>query len=238
MNTKKALLTVLLSTSALYAMEQQLPDALRSGNLGLAQQLIEQRADVNVSGRYNYTPLMLAVLYGDTRMAGLLIDNQANVNAQRHNSNETPLMLALHGDNEAIVKLLLAAQADINAKDNDSRTPLMEAARGHYAGIVRILLDAKSDLFLQDKRGKTALEIAQTYNRTEIAQMIQQESIMREEIPQLIVAAQTLCAIRTHEPSSILSLIPNELLFLILGHISPDGFQRLLSQAKIRNNSL
>jgi ankyrin repeat protein len=106
----------------------------------------------------------------------------------------------------------------------------MRVVNSDCKDMVRFLLYARADLTLKTRFGDTALDLAQMYNLTEIAQMIEQEARVREETARLRKTAQTLCAIRAHEPTSIWCVIPNELLFLMLEYMAPDGFKRLLKQ--------
>jgi ankyrin repeat protein len=174
--------------------------------------------------------LISAVRLGNLELTQQLIEQDADVNAQDLMCWTTLMHAALNG-NTCVAKLLIACQANVNIQNPDGYMPLMIAAMEGRSGTVRALLDAKADLSLQNCSGETALEVAQRYNRIEITKIIAQESRLRlqEEVAQLRTTAHTLCAIGSYE-DTILSVIPNELLFLILGHISPDGFERLLPQ--------
>jgi ankyrin repeat protein len=232
MNITKIIFTTLLTMSELSAMQQDLFDAAKSGNFELTQQLIEQRADINAQDPDDLTPLMYAASYGHMRIAELLIEHNAPVNPQDTDTDVwTPLMEAASSGHTDIAELLIKKQANVNAQEHYGWTPLMSAVLKDHTNMVRAILHARADLYVQNEAKDTARAIAYDYNKTEIIKMIEQESCRRlQEEVQLRTTAQTLCAIRTHEPSSILSLIPNELLFLILGHISPYGFERLLPQ--------
>jgi multidrug efflux pump subunit AcrA (membrane-fusion protein) len=225
MNVPKIILTMLLTTSVLCAMDQQLVDASTSGNVELAQQLIEQQANVNArDGTGYFTPLMYAANGRHTEIAQLLIANQANVNARNY-LRFTPLMLAVLQGYTDTAQLLIERQADVNAQDNYGWTPLMHAVNKGYEDTVMALLHAQADLSLQATSGRTALQLAKVCYQIKISKMIKRELARQYEAFRFI--AQTLCAIRSCK-DAILSAIPNELLFLILGHISPDGFERLL----------
>jgi ankyrin repeat protein len=233
MNITKIILTSLLAISVLCAMkqdmEQELLDAVRSRNLECAQLLINQQANVNAQNQYNFTPIMCAAYNGYTDMVQFFIDNRADVDAQS-SPGETPLAYAARDGYTDIVKLLIDNQTNVNAQTEFGWTPLMRAARDGYTDIARALLHARADLSLKTISGDTAPDLAIRYNKIEIIKMIQQEPRVREETDKLRETALVLCAIRTHEPSSILSAMPNELLFLTLEHMAPDGLKRLLKQ--------
>lgn len=82
------------------------------------------------------TPLHLAAIYGDFKIASLLIHFGADVNA-RDSSGETPLHSAVWGNIERhklynhieTASLIIQAGADINALTNDGLTPLSLAMR-------------------------------------------------------------------------------------------------------------
>jgi hypothetical protein len=174
--------------------------------------------------------LLDAAISGELKIVQQLIAKQADVNGRDYLCL-TILMHAAYNGHAKIAHLLIASQADVNAQDRrNSYTPLIYAASHGHTNTVRALLDAQADLSMQDKWGRTALFIAQKYNKTEIIEIIKQESRVHEETAQLRETALVLCAIRAFEHNFILSLIPNELLFLILEQLAPDGYKRLLPQ--------
>jgi ankyrin repeat protein len=232
MNIPKIMLTTLLATSVLCAMNHQhLSYAVQSGNLALVQHLIEQRADINAPGsHYNGAPLSTAACYGYTDIAQLLIDKQADVNAQSDYCGLTALIHAASHGHTHIAQLLIASQANVNAQSDNRSTALSSAACFGRIDITKALIHAQADLSIEDRSGNTAFQLAKQHNRITIVQMIAQEYLVRKETMRLLETALALCVIRAHEPTSVLSLIPNELLLLILEQIAPDGFKRLLKR--------
>jgi ankyrin repeat protein len=119
--------------------------AVLERNVEAAQEAITAEADVNVKSRVRdgFTPLHLAAEGGDERMAQLLIDNGANVNA-KHKLHGTPLHAAAGGQHIKVVRLLIDKGADRNAKDINGHTPLDHAAsfplvRGHRTDTMMLL---------------------------------------------------------------------------------------------------
>lgn len=80
---------------------------------------------------------MVATMKNKKDIAQLLIDNGANINAQRYNG-WTPLMLAVGIKNIDMVKFLLDNNADITIKNNSNKTALDIARSRNYEEIVAL----------------------------------------------------------------------------------------------------
>jgi hypothetical protein len=124
----------------------QVLDALRRGDRrGVERLLKEHPTAARAAGSGGITPLMYAVLYGDTASARLLLDMGADANA-RNDAGATALLWAV--DDPAMTRLLLERRADPNVQSLDGRTPLQVAAGGVNASeIVNALIEhgAKKD---------------------------------------------------------------------------------------------
>jgi ankyrin repeat protein len=96
------------------------------GELQLASKLIKKGADVN---KTDWTPLHYAASGGHTALIGLLLENNAYIDAESPNST-TPLMMAAMYGSEASVKLLLKEGADPRLKNQQGLTALDFAQRG------------------------------------------------------------------------------------------------------------
>ena len=119
--------------------------ALREGNKIAFKNLALKTADPgNLRGTGGITPLMQAVLYGDTESVRMLLDSGANVNV-RNDAGATPLMWAVNSLEKT--RLLLDRGADLNARSEDSRTALLIAA-GQFGSrdVVKFLLDRGADI--------------------------------------------------------------------------------------------
>ena len=105
------------------------------------------------------TILMRACESNRKKIVKILIENDANVNAQDERG-KTAIMVAFEEGNKEIVNALLAAGADVNIKDKNGTTLLMAACEKGDLDLVNAFIDAKADVNVQDENGKTALMIA------------------------------------------------------------------------------
>ena len=132
-------------------------------------------ADPNSSDSNGDTPLMLACVHGNIRIATLLLQARANIN-QQNNDGWTALMYAClsetpHND---LVRLLIQSGADISIKSSELLwTALMVAAayRGHTS-IVQYLLDEGAPVNTQDVNGVTSLILASELGHSEVVRVL------------------------------------------------------------------
>ncbi len=131
------------------ALNQQLLEAARNGNVDEALGLLESGADPDalpaVGARDQRSALVLAALLPDTRLLRALIARGAQVN--RAHADVTALLAATrdsyHGRAEAVMTLL-ANGADPRLCDRDGNTPLHHAALAAEPSIAAILIDAQA----------------------------------------------------------------------------------------------
>jgi ankyrin repeat protein len=149
--------------------------------LAVVRKLIEHKATIDArdsryEGKPGWTPLMHAVSSGHPKLARLLIEAGADVNAIGYSDNvytgRSVLMLAVQEGLTDIIPLLLTRGADINARNNEGRTALMLAAIDGADDIVRLLLDAGSDVTLTDVQGKTAAMLASERRHSSTAALL------------------------------------------------------------------
>ena len=128
--------------------------------IDLALLLFKYGARVNRQDRVNQTPLYLTVRPGWTKLAVILLENDADATA----NGKTPLhILSESRDDESLVitlsLLLLKRGAGVNKRDKDNRTPLHLAVRQNQTKLVVILLENGADTTAGDIYGKTPLHI-------------------------------------------------------------------------------
>jgi len=126
----------------------QLHSAAMWGYEDSARNLIAKGADVNARDKDGNTPLMRAVSLGNTKVAKLLIDNGADVNAGPMDSiGCTILASAIMGGYTEIANLLISRGANVNARDkNGINTPLSWAMYKENIKIAKLLIDNGADV--------------------------------------------------------------------------------------------
>ena len=117
------------------------------------------------------SPLMMAAMRGELKLAAALIDKDADVNK----TGWTPLHYAAsspQGDQLGVAKLLLENAAYIDAASPNGSTPLMMAAMYGNASTLKLLLDEGADPTLKNQLGLTAVDFAQRADRKEMVELI------------------------------------------------------------------
>ncbi len=121
--------------------------------------LVQQGADVNVTGMKHMTPLFGMCRFNRADMVEYLVEQGADVNV-KDDDGGTPLHMACAGGNADVVKYLVKHGADVNAKDDDGETPLHVACISGYADVVKYLVKHGADVNTKDDNGETPLHVA------------------------------------------------------------------------------
>jgi len=120
-----------------------------------------------------FSPLHLAVFFAHPSTARLLLDRDADVNAEADNSSHVqPLHSAAAGRSAECVRILLDGGADVDARQHGGYTALMEAALQGNAEMVRALLDAGADPTLSDEEGRNSIEFARAEGHSDVAELL------------------------------------------------------------------
>ena len=132
--------------------------ALRDQSLKAAAALTDwPKTDVNALSDADESPLMIAVIKGNTDLVQRLLGRGADVNKP----GWTPLHYAATAGNIALLNLLLEHHAYIDAESPNKTTPLMMAAHYGSTSAVKLLLDEGADPLLKNEQNLTALDFAQ-----------------------------------------------------------------------------
>ena len=85
-----------------------------TGEMEIAQYLVEHGADVNTWNRDGDSPVHLAATCGHDTTVSRLLELNADVNARNY-SAETPLFGAVRNNHQTVIDILLAWNIDVNA---------------------------------------------------------------------------------------------------------------------------
>ena len=116
--------------------------------------------------------LCLAILRGDNKEAGELLNIGAPIDYQDQPDGWTPLIYSIYYNNPTGRKLLLDRGADVNITDFAGRTILMFAAINGDMRLLGEILSKGVSADLRDYRGKSALDFAAEYHNDECADLL------------------------------------------------------------------
>ena len=130
--------------------------------LDLARLLLEHTSDVDVRTTTKWTLLHAAACYERLEIVRMLLDLDANPNAETERGS-TPLCLVSGGHynsqelGASIARLFLGRGVDVNASAKGLVTPLHAAALNGRLEVVRALLDHGASPNMETEKGDTAL---------------------------------------------------------------------------------
>lgn len=129
--------------------------ACQQGYEDIAQQLIEQGADVNARDKEGSSPLRTAVFQNRIAIVKILLYSGADPNI-KHGDGSTPLHAAAEVGDVRVVEMLLAHDADINAR-HDYGEPIYAAAEKNQTPVVSYLLKKGATIRVKHKQQETLL---------------------------------------------------------------------------------
>ncbi len=130
--------------------------AARSSDPGVVALLRDAAADIDVSNHEGLTPLGIACVAGNWRLAKFLLERGAKPEIE----GATPVLVAAAGgeeDDPAGVALLLRHKAKVDARDRDGRSALHVASALGHGEIATTLLAAGADVHARDAQGMVPL---------------------------------------------------------------------------------
>mmetsp|Transcript_26934 Transcript_26934/g.52824 ORF Transcript_26934/g.52824 Transcript_26934/m.52824 type:complete len:676 (+) Transcript_26934:24-2051(+) len=141
-----------------------------TGNLTVAAELLQAKADVNLpEPDIGVTPLVGAANAGHVDLCKYLIRKEADVNSVvRDGTDRTALHSAARMGYASVVLLLLEKEADPKAQDLTKTHPLHLACRFGHAGSAEILLQHKANPNVADDQGHVAINDAVAKDRFDI----------------------------------------------------------------------
>lgn len=203
MKTLVLLFALLLPGLANAGAQEDMEEALISGDTSWAIKLVDQGMDVNSVDAAGNTLLMQAVQRENADLLGLLLQRRARLNTRNRNGETAlslaafkgnlaivqrlvkagadvnlygwpPLINAVFNGHREVVEYLLTKAADVNARTENGSTALFFAARFGYLQIVELLLQNKADASIANDRGATADIWALQSGNTNIADILRQ----------------------------------------------------------------
>ena len=118
--------------------------------------------------------VLLAADRGEGQPVVAWLDEGGGVDAQCAESKCMTLLMAASAQGwVAMVRMLLQRGASVNLQDPNGCNALIGAASTGQTTVVQALLDAKADASLETAKRFTALDLAELYQHTETAQVLQ-----------------------------------------------------------------
>lgn len=156
---------------------QILFDSVALGDLGVMHAMLDKFNSLEVVDAEGNTPLIYAVMIGNTRSVASLLGKGANPNA-RNNLGISPLYLAIQTGRPDLVNMLLekgalyAARIDPNLVDINGKTALMLSVERDFADMAASLISQGAELETKMKNGDTALHVAVKNNALNSANLL------------------------------------------------------------------
>eukprot|EP00043_Microstomoeca_roanoka_P012238 m.117643 g.117643 ORF g.117643 m.117643 type:complete len:1268 (+) comp15434_c3_seq3:95-3898(+) len=123
--------------------------------------------NINSQNTNGFTPLLVAVRYGQVEVVRMLLAHGADV-SRAVKQGLCSLHFACQYDHREIVKLLLAANVDVDSRDKYGTTPLHLAASNGHTECARLLLNAGAAINAVDSKGNTPLHRACRWGHAEL----------------------------------------------------------------------
>ena len=116
--------------------------AAKSGDIATIKSLLKSDPSlIDARDTDGSTPLHCATWKGQEKVAELLLQEGANVNAVNQNEHwgTTPLHAAAHANQAKIAQLLLDHGANVKAKDMEGRTPMFHTSFHKAKAVAKLL---------------------------------------------------------------------------------------------------
>ena len=132
--------------SKLLVGEAVLFSAVKSGNDGMVELLLQHKVILNCYDEKGFHPLHRAAETTNINVAKVLIAARANVNVKAQKTKNRPLFQAVSKGNIQLVQLLIEEGADINAPNDMSNSTLRAAIYGGHVEIAMLLMAHGADI--------------------------------------------------------------------------------------------
>ncbi|MDM7460316.1 MAG: ankyrin repeat domain-containing protein [bacterium] len=160
---------------------EQLLQAVESGEIEQVRRVLTGGAVVNARTRSGLTALSIAVIRGYDEIALLLIAKGASLDArdksgdrENRTPGNSPVHYAAIYGRTRVLQAMLDKGVSPNLRDRNGRTLLMMAAENGHRDTVRLLLQRGANPTAQSALGDTALDAAKRSGDPEILRLIQE----------------------------------------------------------------
>ena len=148
-------------------------EAVIIGDLPVIRDALASGQDVEEQAPDGFTALGLAVFFRQPEAASVLIDANANVNAQATNASRVgPIHAAAARQDMATLETLLYRGANPNAPQQQQVRPIHVTAQSGNTPMTALLLMFGADVSLASEDGRRAADYARATNYLELAQRL------------------------------------------------------------------
>src|SRR5438552_10322438 len=167
---KKEVVAALLGTG----VELNLFEASATGQEERVKALLEKQPNlVKTHSPDGFSPLGLAVFFGQKHVAEMLLAKGAPVNEASKNAMKVmPLHSAVAGQHTDIVRLLIDHGADVTACQTEEFTPLHQAAANGQMEVAELLLSRGAKVDAKTQKGKTPLDLATENKQSKMVDLL------------------------------------------------------------------
>ena len=161
--------------------------------LSIIGELVNRKGLFSNNQKYDFlnqcSPLMIAVVKGDSKMVRVHLDTGADSN-ETDADGFTPLMAAVIFSRKEIIRILLEHGADVNLRTKNGHTALVYASFFSDSECVKMLIDAGAEItvprlrhensiktfpdtlsfYMHEYMNQTGLDISSIYKNTEISE--------------------------------------------------------------------
>ena len=173
----KVLLGMLLVTSVIVSVYCESPDeklvtSIKTSNSNVLKQALNEGANINLADANGTTILMMAITFGQTENARILLEKGADISIEDVRGNNALHIAAMNHRNE-IVKMLLLKGADINVKNKSGNTCLTGALNKRFPDTAKLIMESGAPFAFNS----ALLHAALRSRSEEILLMIREKSV-------------------------------------------------------------